>query len=151
MSLPYPYYVPNQEQLRTCLSAMSTPSSSGLTTSFSIENLLSSRIPFPLPPMPMTPEMFHPATAWPIPTYPFLQQQKMAILFNIIPARLKEFIADHNYYFWKILVNKPYHYGFILNKIFLFIIKNFLCIENYLKGSAMSTYSIYVINASAMS
>ncbi|XGW19353.1 hypothetical protein V3C99_003297 [Haemonchus contortus] len=72
MSLPYPYYLANQEQIRSCMTAMATPSSSGLNNNFSIENLLSARLPFPLPHMSMTTEMFHPSAQWSIAAYPFL-------------------------------------------------------------------------------
>ncbi|RCN36322.1 homeobox domain protein [Ancylostoma caninum] len=72
MSLPYPYYLANQEQIRSCMTAMATPSSSGLNNNFSIENILSARLPFPLPHVSMTPEMFHPSNHWPIAAYPFL-------------------------------------------------------------------------------
>ncbi|RCN34609.1 homeobox domain protein [Ancylostoma caninum] len=54
------------------MTAMATPSSSGLNNNFSIENILSARLPFPLPHVSMTPEMFHPSNHWPIAAYPFL-------------------------------------------------------------------------------
>ncbi|EPB69021.1 homeobox domain protein [Ancylostoma ceylanicum] len=77
MSLPYPYYLANQEQIRSCMTAMATPSSSGLNNNFSIENILSARLPFPLPHVSMTPEMFHPSNHWPIAAYPFLLGDEM--------------------------------------------------------------------------
>ncbi|KAJ1368571.1 hypothetical protein KIN20_029726 [Parelaphostrongylus tenuis] len=67
MSLPYPYYLANQEQIRSCMTAMSTPSryyGHKLTTF--------ARLPFSLPHVSITSQMFHPATHWSIATYPFL-------------------------------------------------------------------------------
>ncbi|WKX92481.1 hypothetical protein Q1695_010480 [Nippostrongylus brasiliensis] len=88
MSLPYPYYLANQEQIRSCMTSMATPSSSGMSNNFSIENILSARLPFTLPHVSMAPEMLHPSAQWSITAYPFLHHGLVStpIMTSFLPS-----------------------------------------------------------------
>ncbi|CAJ0930135.1 unnamed protein product, partial [Mesorhabditis belari] len=98
MSLPFltsPFLLGASEQLRTCLSAMNTPTSSSsppASASFSIESLLSTpRLPFSFTGLPALPlEFFHPA--WPsTAAYPFLQSPLLHP--GLLPPFLPTFLS----------------------------------------------------------